>query len=428
MTNLRYGIHSLYVSGYSKLLVFIALCIFSLLNNDAFAGNEVVSEESVQLSIDFPINKYEVNRDFSNNATSLDSIAAMLSRASSDSLYIIKGIKVTGAASPDGLLKKNLELAKRRMLATTAYLTNTYDVIRGGGVEISPGESYVPWDEFRALVAESGIPEADRVIAIASQGSDDSQLDALRRMTNLKRLNGSRTWRFLCTDILPRLRRAVVMTITIELRPEPVSEPEPAVAEPVVEEEIVAVGEVVAAEEPAPAPCPNVWHLSTNLIEWGMAISNLTAEVDFAPRWSAALSLHYSGMNYAGKTRKFRTFIFRPEVRWWAGSCHKGLFLDAHLQMAAYNFALPSWKYRIQDVGGKNPALGGGLGIGYRLPLGSNGHWAAQGQLGVGVYHLKYDRFENRPNGPLVDTRRRVWAGIDNVSVSIVYNFKASGR
>lgn len=159
-----------------------------------------------------------------------------------------------------------------------------------------------------------------------------------------------------------------------------------------------------------------------------MAITNITGEYDFAPKWSAALSLHYSAIDYGKVTRRFRTFIFRPEARLWLGKCHSGLFFDAHVQMAAYNFALPSWKYRIQDVAGKNPALGGGIGIGYRLEFGGNGHWAAQAQLGVGVYHLYYNRYENRDNGQLVDTRRRAWAGIDNFAISAVYHFKSSRR
>lgn len=91
--------------------------------------------------------------------------------------------------------------------------------------------------------------------------------------------------------------------------------------------------------------------------------------------------------------------------------------------MVSYNFARKGWSYRIQDVGGDHPALGGGIGAGWRMPLSRNGRWSAEAQIGAGCYALKYDRFENRPDGPLVDTRTRTWFGIDNVSVSVVYNF-----
>lgn len=66
--------------------------------------------------------------------------------------------------------------------------------------------------------------------------------------------------------------------------------------------------------------------------------------------------------------------------------------------------------------------------MGYRLPLGNTGRWAVQAQIGAGVYHLHYNRFVNEKNGKLVDTKTRTWAGIDNVALSLVYNFKTSAR
>lgn len=167
------------------------------------------------------------------------------------------------------------------------------------------------------------------------------------------------------------------------------------------------------------------WAIGTNLPAWGMAIANLSGEVQINHRWSTALSIYYSAWNYGAPDRKFRTFILRPEARYWTRSASQGLYVQAHLQMASYNFALPSWNYRIQDRGGTNPALGGGLGIGYRLPLG-NSRWALDTSLGFGVYHLKYDRFENYDNGPLVDTRSRAWCGIDHVGLGIIYNFNSA--
>ncbi len=154
-----------------------------------------------------------------------------------------------------------------------------------------------------------------------------------------------------------------------------------------------------------------------------MAITNLGVECDLARRWSVALSLYYSGWNYLKETRKFRTFIVRPEARYWFADGHRGFFAEGHLELAYYNFALPSWKYRIQDRDGRHPALGGGIGLGYRLPL-RNPQWAVEAQVGAGVYHLSYDRFENRPDGPLHDTRTKTWFGVDNVSVGISFKFK----
>lgn len=168
---------------------------------------------------------------------------------------------------------------------------------------------------------------------------------------------------------------------------------------------------------------PDSWRISTNALAWGMAVANAGVECELAPRWSVALSVYYSGWNYLKETRKFRTFTVRPEARYWFSPGHRGLFAEGHLGLAYYNFALPSWSYRIQDRDGKHPALGGGIGVGYRLPL-RNPRWAVEAQVGAGVYHLSYDRFENRPDGPLHDTRSKTWFGIDNVTIGISFNLR----
>ncbi len=334
----------------------------------------------------------------------------------------LDSVHVWSTASPDGRVNSNIALADRRMNSLADYLRDSVGVPQGLIVRRT---SFVSWDEFRAIAAEGEIPMAQRVYEIASTGSDKSQADVSRRMTQLKSLDKGRVWRVLARDIFPRLRRGAVISITtreVTTPPaapssQPVPEPEP---EP--EPEPVEIIETFPAE-PVSTGCTRGWHISSNLLALGMAIANLSGHYDFACRWSAALTLCYAGWNYGTSTRKFRTFIFRPEARYWLRDGHSGLFVDGHLAMAAYNFAMPSWHYRIQDVGGDHPALGGGIGIGYRLPLGLSGRWAVEAQLGVGVYRLKYDRFENHPNGPLVDTRSRTWAGIDNFAISVVYNF-----
>lgn len=274
------------------------------------------------------------------------------------------------------------------------------------------------------------------MLEIINQGDDNNAADVNRRLALLRTHNSGRTWRLLAGEFFPRLRLAS-MTVermqTIPQRsPEPVFESCEAEAEEAVKEivEEKAVEEVAEAT-PGPVPaarCHRSWHASTNVLAWTLGMTNLMGEYDFGCHWSVALSLYYSAWNYAKATRKFRAFIFRPELRWWLGEGHRGLFVDGHIQMAAYNFALPGWEYRIQDVGGRHPALGGGIGVGYRLPLGRSGRCAAEAAIGVGVYHLEYNRFVNEENGALVDRRERTFFGLDNVSVSVVYNFNAFGR
>lgn len=163
------------------------------------------------------------------------------------------------------------------------------------------------------------------------------------------------------------------------------------------------------------------WYLKTSLPAWGAAIVNVAGEWDCADRWSLALDLGYSAWDYGKSTRKFRTFLFRPEARYWFSDGHKGWFAEGHLAMISYNVVLPDWKWRIQDAAGTHPALGGGFGFGYRFALGHTGRWHMECAVGGGVYALRYDKFENRRGGAFHDTVSKVWVGIDNVALSLVY-------
>lgn len=336
--------------------------------------------------------------------------------------YII----VYGTASPDGDMTTNECLARRRVEAMRAYIIRNYGV---DSSRVEVGGAYIPWGEFRENIAASGISSGHELVAICNIGDDGSSTDTRRRLSMLRLHDGGRSWKVLAEDILPTLRRSVVVSMSgaseaVDVFPQPESEIGDAdnaaeAMEPVSEPDVTP-GYVMEEE------CRSQWHLSTNTIEWGLLIANVAGEWDFSYHWSGRLSLHYSALNYFTSTRKFRTFILRPEVRYWLKSGHRGLFFDAHLQMASYNYALKSNEYRIQDVDGKHPALGGGIGLGYRLPFGRSGRWAFEGAVGAGVYHLEYNRFENRVNGPLVDTRRRTMFCIDNVALSIVYNFNGA--
>ena len=74
------------------------------------------------------------------------------------------------------------------------------------------------------------------------------------------------------------------------------------------------------------------------------------------------------------------------------------------------------------------PILGGGLSVGYRIPLGKKKHWSIDVSAGAGVYSLYYDRFVNVENGMWLDSNRFTYIGVDHLSVSLAYAFDISKR
>ena len=93
----------------------------------------------------------------------------------------------------------------------------------------------------------------------------------------------------------------------------------------------------------------------------------------------------------------------------------------------SYNLALGG-KWRIQDHNGDTPAWGGGVNVGYRLPLSRNERWNVEFSLGAGVYKLHYDKFRNEYNGAYDSSVKKTFFGIDNVAVSFSYMFDLKNK
>lgn len=202
-------------------------------------------------------------------------------------------------------------------------------------------------------------------------------------------------------------------------------------------EQVVEVAEVpesaedtvVAVVESIPEPemeDPDLQlSLKSNLLGWAMGVSNFAVEIDMAEHWSFHLPLYYSAWNYFKPTTKFRILATQPEIRYWFSENNENFFLGAHFGMAYFNVAAGG-AYRYQDHYKKTPALGGGLTVGYRMPVRKNSNWKVEFSLGAGGYSVHYDRFHNTPDatkGLMVDNIKTTYWGIDNVSISFLYSF-----
>lgn len=167
------------------------------------------------------------------------------------------------------------------------------------------------------------------------------------------------------------------------------------------------------------------FYLKTNAAAWGMAMVNIAPEVDIAEHWSFTVPVYYSAWDYFKSTLKFRTFSFQPEVRYWLSEHNTGFYSGIHFGLSYYNFAFGG-DYRYQDHDGKSPASGGGISVGYRMPVSKDERWHVEFSLGAGVYSLHYDVFRNTGdvrNGLMLQSVGRIYSGIDQVAVSFSYSF-----
>lgn len=172
--------------------------------------------------------------------------------------------------------------------------------------------------------------------------------------------------------------------------------------------------------------------LKTNAVAWSLAITNLEVEYQWHQKWSVNLPMAYSAWNYGSRHVKFRTASFMPGIRHWINlsdrHTHFWWFVGAHMGIKWFNYALGGRHDRYQDHDGRNPALGGGLDLGFRIPVRKGSPWSVEVGAGGGIYHTYYDVWRNGGCGELLDTKRE-WRGwLDYISVSVAYTFNTGRR
>ena len=163
-------------------------------------------------------------------------------------------------------------------------------------------------------------------------------------------------------------------------------------------------------------------HIKTNLAQWALAQVNAAIDFDFGPHWSFSLPVAYSGWNYFQYDLKFRTLDIKPEFRYWTKRSNSGFYVGAHAGFVLFNYAFKG-DYRYTNQDRNMPTIGGGLSLGYRVPISRNGHWAMEFGVSGGVYYVQYSRYVNIPGGVLEDNLNKTYFGLDGASISFIYSF-----
>ena len=166
--------------------------------------------------------------------------------------------------------------------------------------------------------------------------------------------------------------------------------------------------------------------IKTNIAGLALLIGNAAVEVDLSRHLSFNLPVYYSALDYFKPTVKFRTLAVQPELRWNFGR-PDGLYIGSHFGLAYFNFATGG-KYRIQPLDGDEPLIGGGLSIGYSIPLSKNRKWRLEVGVGGGAYRFNRDKFFNETNGAKAGSERGTYIGVDNASISLSYSFDLKRR
>jgi hypothetical protein len=332
-----------------------------------------------------------------------------------DSIGISKidSIVIVSQSSPEGVYEHNLMLSQKRANTMQNYIQEVHPELSERLYVYPDGES---WGRLREYVKNDTLMKKETIEKVLSIIDSDINIGTKKwRMEQLP------VYRYLIQTYYPRIRNSIFCILYYSEFTLQMERPELTVNTELVKPRAVTITQTVPQKE--------IWsnkiYLKTNAVGLGIGITNIAAEVDCNNHWSFALPIYYSAWNYFKTTVKFRTLSIQPEIRYWLSKNNNGFFTGAHLGLAYYNFAF-NGNYRYQDHDGKTPAAGGGLSIGYRLPVSKNKRWLLEMQLGAGVYKLHYDKFFNTDNtkdGLLVESIKKTYWGLDQAAVSLSYSF-----
>lgn len=382
-------------------------------NSDTLRNSIRINKKSQNIEVYFKFEKYDLELNYMGNKASLHKLAHQI-----DSIGVSKidSIIIVSQSSPEGVYEHNLMLSKNRATTMHKYILNNHPELSERLFVHPDGEA---WTQLREYVLKDTLMKKssiEKVISII-----DADLNVEIKKWRMRQLSA---YQYLLRTYYPRIRNSIFCIVYY-------SEIIPRKVNPLCKIEIKAEKNVPDSIIVVKTMIPEVksWnrklHLKTNAIGLGMGIANVAAEIDLAKHWSFSLPIYYSAWNYFKSTIKFRTLAVQPEFRYWLKEENGGLFAGAHIGLAYYNFAFDG-DYRYQDHNRETPALGGGVSVGYRLPISKNNRWRVEFSLGAGGYSRHYDKFHNTQNakdGLRIESIKKTYWGIDQAAVSFSYTF-----
>lgn len=395
----------------------------NIISVDTLQNGIRINRRQEDIEVHFRFDKYNLDLDYMGNRATLQAFADKIDSIGVDK---IDSIVIISQSSPEGVHEYNLRLSTNRANTMRKHILENLPQLQNCLKVYPDGES---WERLKEYVKKDTLMKnatIDKVVSII-----DSNMDMPTKKLQMEQLP---VYRYLIRTYYPRIRNSTFRIWyheeieAISSIPDPVPKIEIVAAQPVIES-VPNVAPLVAAASLA-TDWTRELYLKTNAIGLGLGMANVAAEVDLAKHWSFSLPVYYSAWDYFKATIKFRTFAIQPEVRYWLNEDNDGFFVGGHLGMAYYNFAF-NGDYRYQDYNRETPALGGGLNLGYRLPISKDNRWRVEFSLGAGAYSNHYDIFHNTPrtkDGLRIEDIKKPYIGVDQAAVTFMYTFDLGKR
>lgn len=164
------------------------------------------------LYVHFPVGKSTLRYDYMQNGATLDKIIDIMNRIKADSTSEVVKVVIIGQASPEGPVALNNKLGINRAKALKAYINKRVQMPESIYETVNGGEA---WADLRDVVAESDLPQRDRLLDII-----DNNPDPNRRELLLRRLDGGRPYRHLKQEVFSSQRNSGYIRVYYEAKPD----------------------------------------------------------------------------------------------------------------------------------------------------------------------------------------------------------------
>lgn len=339
--------------------------------------------------VEFPLNVSVLDTAYMDNHALLETIDSLANSMETDADSII----ITGTASPEGREKFNLELAGNRVQTFKNYLVDNYnfhdsDFVRTQ-VRVFQWKEIIP-----ELKSDSLLPDSAAVIKVLETPNTTEFSKGWTLRTKHKD-----AYHYINDKYLTFLRKGQVSVYYHHVVPVPV-----------IFLPVDTVPEEPQIEEPQPIEQKEkklhreVMSVKTNLLLDGAWIPGYddwcpipNVAVEFYPRkghFTYGASVDFPWWSHYDEHKYFQLLNIQLESRFYfhasrsEGAAFRGMFANAYVHAGLASICFDA------NHGWMGEGLGGGLGIGYVLPLGKKQHIRMEFAAQFGAVWCGYDPYQ----------------------------------
>lgn len=160
-----------------------------------------------EADINFLVNQANI-RPTELKAEDIAALTSKIQEVAANQGSSVKGIEISGYASPEGSVEVNTSLAEKREKVAVDYINKQMKDLQAQ-VEVDSKYTAEDWEGFQQLVQSSSIQDKELILSVLSQFTDPDQ-----REVEIRKIAAA--YKVLADEILPQLRRSK-MKVSFEI-------------------------------------------------------------------------------------------------------------------------------------------------------------------------------------------------------------------